>query len=62
MVTNASFSPGAGLVAIARGLSRTSGTQVCGEVLKVVAVFAGLVLVAMLLLATAALATGTEFF
>jgi hypothetical protein len=62
VATNASFSPGAGLTAIARGLSRTSGTHVCGDVLKVIAAFCGLVLVAVFLLATAALATSIEFF
>ena len=58
MATNASFSSGAGLVALARGISRTCGTQVSGDVLKVVAVFCGLVFVALMLLATAALSTG----
>jgi len=50
MATNASFSPSAGLAAIARGLSRPSGTQVDGEMLKVV-VFCRLGLVVSLLLA-----------
>jgi hypothetical protein len=62
MATNAGFSPSAGLAAIARGLSRTSGTQVCGEVIKVVVTFCGLVLVVLLLLATAALDMRTGFF
>ena len=63
MATNArSFSPSAGLVAIARGLSRTSGTEVCGDVLKVIAVFCGLTLVALLLLATAAFDITTRSF
>ena len=62
MATNASFSTGAGLAAIARGLSRTSGSQVCSEVLKVIATFCGLIFVALFLLATAALSTGTGLF
>jgi hypothetical protein len=62
MVTNASFSPSAGLASIARGLSRTSGIQVCGDVLKVIAIFCGLVLVAVFLLATAAMTASTGFF
>jgi hypothetical protein len=51
MATNASFSPSAGLAAIARGLSRASGTQVDDETLKVIVVFCGLGLVVLLLLA-----------
>jgi hypothetical protein len=51
MATNASFSPSAGLAAIARGLSSASGTQVDDETLKVIAVFCGLGLVVLLLLA-----------
>ena len=62
MATNASFSPSAGLAAIARGLSRASGTQVDGEMLKVIAVFCGLVLVVLLLLATGDLDMSIEFF
>jgi hypothetical protein len=62
MVANTRFVPSAGLAAIARGLSRTSGTHVCGEALKVIAAFCGLVLVALFLLATAALSTSTAFF
>ena len=62
MATKANFSSGAGLAAITKGLSRTSGTQVCNDVLKVIAGFCGLVLVALFLLATAALSTSTGFF
>ena len=51
MATNTSFSPSAGLAAIARGLSGPSGAQVDGEMLKVIAVFCGLVLVVLLLFA-----------
>jgi hypothetical protein len=58
MAANANFSPSAGLVAIARGLSRTSGTQACSDVLKVIAVFGGLLFMVLLLLATAAVSTG----
>jgi hypothetical protein len=58
MTTNADFSPGAGLDVIARSLSRTSGIQFCGEMLKAIAVFSGLLFVVLLLLATAALSTG----
>jgi hypothetical protein len=58
MAANADFSQGEGLDAIARGLSRASGIQVCGDVLKVTAVFGGLLFVVLLLLATAALSTG----
>jgi hypothetical protein len=62
MATNAGFSPSSGLAAIAKGLSRTSGTQACGEVIKVIATFCGLVLVVLLLLAAAALDMSTGFF
>lgn len=62
MATNAGFSPSAGLAAIARGLTRTSGPQVCSDVFKVIAVFCGLVLVVLLLLATAAVDMRTGFF
>ena len=62
MVTNASFSPGAGLASIARGLSRTSGTHVCNDVLKVSAILCGLVLVAVFLLATTAMTASTGSF
>ena len=51
MATNTSFSPSAGLAAIARGLPRASGTQIDGEMLKVIAVFCGLGLVVALLFA-----------
>jgi hypothetical protein len=61
MSINAAFPSGAGLPAIARSLSHTCGPQVCSEVLKVIAAFCGLVLVA-LFLATAVLSTSTEFF
>ena len=62
MATNASFSPSAGLAAIARGLSGSSGVQVDGELLKVVAVFCGLVLVVLLLFAAVDLEMSTGFF
>jgi hypothetical protein len=62
LAANASFSPSAGLAAIARALARTSGTQVCAEVFKIVAAFCGLVLVVLLLFATAALDLSTGFF
>jgi hypothetical protein len=47
-----------GLVAITRGVSCTPGALVWGDVLKVIAAFRGLVFVALLLLAAAALSTG----
>jgi hypothetical protein len=62
LATNAIFSPSAGLAAIARALTRTSGTQVCGEVLRVIAAFCGLILVVLVLLAAAALDLSTGFF
>jgi hypothetical protein len=62
MATNAGFSPSAGFAAIARGLSRASGTQVDGEPLKVIAVFCGLSLVVALLFATNGLDAGVGFF
>jgi len=62
MVTNTGFSPGAGLAAIARGLSRASGTQVDGEMLKVVVVSCGLGLVVSLLLAASDLDMGIGSF
>jgi hypothetical protein len=62
MANNASFSPSAGLAAIARGLSRASGTQVDGEMLKVIAAFCGLVLVVLLLLAAGDLDMSIGFF
>ena len=62
MANNASFSPSAGLAAIARGLSRASGTQVDDEMLKVIAVFCGLVLVVLLLLAAGDLDMSIGFF
>jgi hypothetical protein len=62
MATNASFSPRAGFAAIARGLSRASGTQVDDETLKVIAVFCGLGLVVALLLATSDLDMSIGFF
>ena len=62
MANNASFSPSAGLAAIARGLSRASGTQVDGEMLKVIAAFCGLVLVVLSLLAAGDLDMSIGFF
>ena len=62
MATNASFSPGASLAAIARDLFRTSGTQVCIDVLQVIAAFCGLVVIVLFLLATAASVTSTGSF
>ena len=62
MATNASFSPRAGFAAIARGLSRLSSTQVDGEMLKVIAVFCGLVLVVLLLFAAGDLDMSIGFF
>ena len=62
MATNTSFSPSAGLAAIARGLSRLSSTQVDGEMLKVIAVFSGLVLVVLLLFAAVDLDMSIGFF
>jgi hypothetical protein len=59
MATNASFSPSAGLSAIARG---ASGAQVDGEMLKVIAVFCGLVLVVLLLFAAVDLEMSIGFF
>ena len=57
MTTNAGFSPGACLAAIARGFSRADG-----EMLKVIAVFCGLILVVGLLFATDGFDTGIGFF
>ena len=57
MTTNAGFSPGACLAAIARGLSRADG-----EMLKVIVVFCGLILVVGLLFATDGFDTGIGFF
>jgi hypothetical protein len=62
MATNASFSSGAGLAAVARGLSRAIGTEVDGETLKVIIVFCGLGLVVALLFATSGLDTSIGFF
>ena len=62
MANNASFSPSAGLAAIARGLSRASGAQVDGEMLKVIAVFCGLVLVVLLLFAAGDFDMSIGFF
>ena len=62
MATNTGFSPSAGLAAIARGLSRTSGTEVDGEMLKVIAIFSGLVLVVLLLFAAGDLDMSLGFF
>jgi hypothetical protein len=42
MATRAGFTPSAGLAAIARSLSRASGTQVDDEVLKAIIVFCGI--------------------
>lgn len=58
MGANGSFLPGAGLLWIASGLSSTSGTEVGGDLLKVVSVFCGLIFVVLLLLATAAMSAG----
>jgi hypothetical protein len=58
MATNPVFLPSVGLVAITRGVSCTPGALVWGDVLKVIAAFRGLVFVALLLLAAAALSTG----
>ncbi len=62
MATNASFSPSAGLVAIARGLCRASGIQIDGEMFKVIAVFCGLGLVVALLFAAGDLDMSIGFF
>ena len=62
MATNASFSPSAGIAAIARGLSRASGTQVDDETLKVLVVFCGLGLVVALLFAASDLDMSIGFF
>jgi hypothetical protein len=62
MATNGSFSPSAALAAIARGLSAVSGTRADGEMLKVIAVFCGLVLVVLLLFAAGGLDMSIGFF
>jgi len=62
MVTNTSFSRGAGLAAIARGLSRASGSQVDGEMLKVIVMFCGLGLAVALLFAAGGLDTSIGSF
>ena len=62
MATNAGFSSGAGLAAVARRLSRAIGTEVDGETLKVIIVFCGLGLVVALLFATRGLDTSIGLF
>jgi hypothetical protein len=62
MATNTSFSPKAGFAAIARGLSRASGTQVDDEALKAIVVFCGIGLVVSLLMATNGLDMSIGFF
>ena len=58
MATDASFLPGAGLLTITRGFSRARDTEGCDDLLKVVAVFSGLIFAVLLLLASAALNSG----
>ena len=58
MATDASFLPGAGLVTITRGFSRARDTQGYDDVLRVVAVFSGLIFAVFLLLASAAFNAG----
>jgi hypothetical protein len=62
MATNNNFSPSAGLAAIARGLSRLSGTEVDGELVKVIAVSCGLGLIVALLVATSGFDMSIGFF
>ncbi len=62
MATKASSSRGAGSAAIARVLSRASGTQVDVETLKTIAMFCGVGLIVSLLLATNGLDMSAGFF
>jgi hypothetical protein len=62
MATNANFSAGAGLVVIARSLLRATGTEVDGEMLKVIVLFCGLCLVVALLFAASGLDGSIGFF
>ena len=58
MAFDTSFLPGAGLATITKGFSRTREALGCDDVLKVVAVFSGLIFAVLLLLASAALNSG----
>ena len=58
MAIDASFLPGAGLATITRGFSGTRDALGGDDVLKVVAVFSGLIFAVLLLLASAALNAG----
>jgi hypothetical protein len=61
MATKSSSSPGAGVAAAAKVLSRASGTQVDVEMLKAIAMFCGVGLVVSLLLATNCLDISARF-
>jgi hypothetical protein len=62
MATKASFSPSAGLAAIAKAFSHGSETGVDVETLKTLAIFCGLGLAISLLLLGQVLDMGAEFF